>query len=136
MYSKSELTAKAQIELIEIAKGMGIAKATRLDAQELVYKILDHQAANPEKQEGNSRQPDADQPRRRQHMKPKLLAESTMKNPELHNNRKRQSDAKQQPAVATPVKVEVPEFNFQLSSLEMPEVPEVPEVLVYPRGGC
>ena len=129
MYSKSELTAKAQIELIEIAKGMGIAKATRLDAQELVYKILDHQAANPEKQEGNSRQPDVDQPRRRQHMKPKLLAESTMKNPELHNNRKRQSDANQQPAAATPVKVEVPEFNFQLSSLEMPEVPEVPEVL-------
>ena len=40
MYSKSELTAKAQIELIDIAKEMGIAKATRLDAQELIYKIL------------------------------------------------------------------------------------------------
>ena len=47
MYSKSELTAKAQIELIDIAKEMGIAKATRLDAQELIYKILDHQATNP-----------------------------------------------------------------------------------------
>ena len=52
MYSKSELTSKAHIELIEIAKGMGIAKATRLDAQELVYKILDHQASNPEKGNG------------------------------------------------------------------------------------
>lgn len=129
MYSKSELTAKAQIELIEIAKGMGIAKATRLDAQELVYKILDHQAANPEKQEGAGRQSDVDQPRRRQHMKPKLLAESTMKNPELHNSRKRQPEAKQQSAGSVAAKVEVPEFDFQLSSLEMPEVPEVPEVL-------
>ena len=54
MYSKNDLTAKAHIELIDIAKGMGIAKATRLDAQELIYKILDHQASNPGKsKQGN-----------------------------------------------------------------------------------
>ena len=130
MYSKSELTAKAQIELIEIAKGMGIAKATRLDAQELIYKILDHQASNPDKQDQAGHQSDGDQPRKRQHMKPKLLAESTMKNPELHNSRKRpEAVAKKQPAKANAEVAEVPEFNLQLSSLEMPEVPEVPEVL-------
>ena len=130
MYSKSELTAKAQIELIEIAKGMGIAKATRLDAQELIYKILDHQASNPDKQDQAGHQSDGDQPRKRQHMKPKLLAESTMKNPELHNSRKRpEAVAKKQPAKANADVNEVPEFNLQLSSLEMPEVPEVPEVL-------
>ena len=130
MYSKSELAAKAQIELIEIAKGMGIAKATRLDAQELIYKILDHQASNPDKQDQAGHQSDGDQPRKRQHMKPKLLAESTMKNPELHNSRKRpEAVAKKQPAKANAEVAEVPEFNLQLSSLEMPEVPEVPEVL-------
>ena len=130
MYSKSELTAKAQIELIEIAKGMGIAKATRLDAQELIYKILDHQASNPDKQDQAGHQSDGDQPRKRQHMKPKLLAESTMKNPELHNSRKRpEAVAKKQPAKANAEVAEVHEFNLQLSSLEMPEVPEVPEVL-------
>ena len=130
MYSKSELTAKAQIELIEIAKGMGIAKATRLDAQELIYKILDHQASNPDKQDQAGHQSDGDQPRKRQHMKPKLLAESTMKNPELHNSRKRpEAVAKKQPAKANAEVAEVPKFNLQLSSLEMPEVPEVPEVL-------
>lgn len=130
MYSKSELAAKAQIELIEIAKGMGIAKATRLDAQELIYKILDHQASNPDKQGQAGHQSDGDQPRKRQHMKPKLLAESTMKNPELHNSRKRpEAVAKKQPAKANAGVAEVPEFNLQLSSLEMPEVPEVPEVL-------
>ena len=49
MYSKSELSSKAHIELITIAEEMGISKAKRLDAQELIYKILDHQAANPDK---------------------------------------------------------------------------------------
>jgi len=130
MYSKSELTAKAQIELIEIAKGMGIAKATRLDAQELIYKILDHQATQPAEQK-----PADDQPRKRQHMKPKLLAESTMKNPEVHNSRKKpntqpaQRPADSQSAVKPVETSDFKDFNLQLSSLEMPTVPEVPEVL-------
>ena len=93
MYSKSELTAKAHIELIEMAKEMGIPKATRLDAQELVYKILDHQASNPDK----TAPAPADEERKthkRQHMKPKLLAESTMKNPELHKSRSKNEEGK------------------------------------------
>jgi transcription termination factor Rho len=141
MYSKSELTAKAHIELIEMAKEMGIPKATRMDAQELIYKILDHQAENPVREQnsakeqrnmgGNSEKPftssmdDDRRSHRRQHMKPKLLAESTMKNPELHKSRKatpaQASVAEEHPAL--------PDLNFQLSSLEMPEVPEVPEVM-------
>ena len=130
MYSKSELSAKAQIELIEIAKTMGIAKATRLDAQELIYKILDHQAANPVKQE-TVRQNDNESPRKRQHMKPKLIAESTMKNPELHNNRNRQAVNAGRPQQAKPVaeaEGDLSDFNRQLSTLEMPEIPELPEV--------
>ena len=133
MYSKSELTAKAQIELIEIAKGMGIAKATRLDAQELIYKILDHQASTPEKNAAPQQSSD-DQPRKRQHIKPKLLAESTMKNPELHNSRKKrpapseaQRDVTHTVAPAEPA--DINDFNLQLSSFELPTVPEVPEVL-------
>ncbi len=127
MYSKSELTAKAHIELIDIAKEMGISKATRLDAQELVYKILDHQANHPDKNEPAT--VDADRKgRHRQHMKPKLLAESTVKNPELHTSRRRQDVAKvQEPAEESNT------FNLQLSSLEMPTVPEVPDVLT-PSG--
>ena len=138
MYSKAELTNKAQIELIEIAKGMGIAKATRLDAQELIYKILDHQASNPVKEEAQGggqasaagAQAAEGQPRKRQHMKPKLLAESTLKNPELHNNhRRKQAQAEAQGAPAADEERSLADFNFQLSSLEMPTVPEVPEVL-------
>ena len=131
MYSKAELTAKAHIELIEMAKEMGISKATRMDAQELVYKILDHQAANPDK----SAPAPADDDRRphRQHMKPKLLAESTMKNPELHKSRKQQAPKPAAAPVAKPVEPPVSNLNFQISSLEMPEVPEVPEVMM-PSG--
>ncbi len=119
MYSKSELTAKAHIELIEMAKEMGIPKATRMDAQELVYKILDHQASNPDK---STPAPATDDRKnhKRQHMKPKLLAESALKNPEVHRNR---SD------VAPKAQLQTPPPQLNIMDLEMPVVPEVPDVM-------
>ena len=121
MYSKTELTAKAHIELIEIAKSMGISKATRLDAQELVYKILDYQASNPTPQAAQQHVGD-DQPRKRQHMKPKMLAESTMKTPELHKKANKKVENKRE--VSDIAGNGIPNLN-----IEMPTVPEVPEVL-------
>ncbi len=112
MYNKSELTAKAHIELIDIAERMGISKAKRLDAQELVYKILDYQAANPDTD--NDKVPGAshsDAPavadsntnqRRRQHLKPHLLAESTMKTPELHRRQRKKNVAQGERKGGTP----------------------------------
>ncbi len=125
MYSKTELTAKAHIELIEIAKGMGISKAARLNAQELVYKILDHQAANPVPQAAQQHSGD-EQPRKRQHMKPKMLAESAMKTPELHKkaNKGAKKEENAERRVVKEEKVGIPDLN-----IEMPTVPEVPEVL-------
>ena len=133
MYSKSELTAKAHIELIDIAEKMGIAKAKRLDAQDLVYKILDHQASNP--QQGDTLpQDDNESQRKRQRLKPKLLAESTLKNPELHRSVKRKPtpepvDHKANLVAKLAEADDLSGLNFQLSSLEMPTVPTVPEVL-------
>ena len=133
MYNKTELTAKAHIELIDIAEKMGISKAKRLDAQDLIYKILDHQAANPEKGERSSSASDGDaQQRKRQRLKPRLLAESTLKNPELHKSVKRKQEngeRKSENGVGKSEVEELSSFNFQLSALEMPTVPEVPEVL-------
>ena len=136
MYSKSELTAKAHIELMDIADKMGIAKAKRMDAQELVYKILDHQASHPETSpkpengerriENSERRSDnADQKqRRRQHMKPRLLAESAMNNPEVHRrNEKRKAEEQN----AEPEQEQREMFDIQ--NFVMPEVPTVPEVL-------
>ena len=47
MYSKAELEAKAHIELINIAKELGISRASRMDAQDLIYKIIGLQSENP-----------------------------------------------------------------------------------------
>ncbi len=143
MYSKTELTAKAHIELIGIAEEMGIAKAKRLEPQELVYKILDHQASHPDAAPQQQPQAVEGQPHRRQHLKPKLLAESSMNNPEVHRTSRHQKKQQQsnngwkseamtatdsvvrpqvsEPAEATP--------SFDISSFEMPTVPTVPDIL-------
>ena len=124
MYSKSELENKAHIELIDIAKQMGLSKATRLEQQELIYRILDHQAANPTAEPVARRQENVSQPAdtkpaegrgRRQHMKPQLLAESSVKNPEVH---KRVDRTQNQPK----------SLDLNIGDLEMPTVPEVPEM--------
>ena len=150
MYSKTELTAKAHIELIGIAEGMGIARAKRLDAQELVYKILDYQASHPESADSASRKPETkDAPEsseptqhHRQHIKPKLLAESSMNNPEVHRSmrKKKQDKQKNKPVeAAVPAEAKVVEREeteqkpqpslFDMSGFEMPTVPTVPDIL-------
>ena len=47
MFEISELKAKKLPELQEIAKASGVPKFRSLKKLDLVYKILDHQAANP-----------------------------------------------------------------------------------------
>ena len=79
MYSKAELEAKAHIELINIAQELGIPRAKRLEAQELIYKIIALQSENPkaitkEQEEKNSKEAEARPKRAR--IKPTLLAES------------------------------------------------------------
>ena len=131
MFSKTELENKAHIELIDIARQMGINRASHIEQQDLIYRILDHQAANPVKQEEEN--PAA--PRRRQHMRPQLLAESSVKNPEVHRRVDRANKPKQQEktedAQQAARPADAPVFN--ISTLEMPTVPTVPEVLS-PQG--
>jgi len=47
MYDKSELESKLLNELRDIAKQFSIRKSETMKKQDLVYQILDHQAANP-----------------------------------------------------------------------------------------
>ncbi|MEE3148174.1 MAG: Rho termination factor N-terminal domain-containing protein [Bacteroidota bacterium] len=47
MFTISELKAKKLPELQEIAKGLDIPKYRSLKKLDLVYKVLDHQAADP-----------------------------------------------------------------------------------------
>jgi len=70
MYTIDDLNVKLLSELKELAEGMGI-NAKKLGKQELVYKILDHQAANPAIKQATD--PEADRkirPRRRENVTP------------------------------------------------------------------
>lgn len=50
MFDIIELNAKLVSELKELAKGLNIPKHDKLLKQDLIYKILDHQALNPPKE--------------------------------------------------------------------------------------
>ena len=47
MYDIIELNGKLLTDLREIAKELDIKKINNLKKQDLIYKILDHQALNP-----------------------------------------------------------------------------------------
>jgi len=51
MYDIISLDSKDLSEIREIAKSMNIQKVDKLEKQELIYKILDHQALNPSQDE-------------------------------------------------------------------------------------
>ena len=129
MYNKSELENKAHIELIGIAEQMGIQRAKRLDQQELIYSILDHQASNPTASDAAA-EGDENLHRRRQHLKPQLLAESSMKNPEVHKRADHRADKPAKTLLDNPVfSSPAPEPDINIAALEMPVVPSVPQIL-------
>ena len=141
MYNISELSSKAHIELIKIAESLGIARASRQDAQELIYKILDVQAKSPQvdehANEGQARQ-------RRARIKPLPVAESNEKNYQAHRkkngganyiNASERNSAVGNTTEATNNSVQrraenEPEhiMDFNLDALEIPVVPTVPEL--------
>ncbi len=135
MFSKTELENKAHIELIDIAKEMGINRANRLEQQDLIYRILDHQAANPTPAEKAADAARQQQPRRRQHLRPQLLAESSVKNPEVHkrkeNNEPQRTPSEEENRNATPQEVRpaMPEVG-----IEVPTVPIVPDMITLSRS--
>ena len=71
MYTIDDLNVRLLSELKELAEGLGI-NAKKLGKQELVYKILDHQAANPTTTtKEDEKEPDRKvRPRRRENVAP------------------------------------------------------------------
>ena len=128
MYSKSELEAKAHIELINIAKELGISRATRMDAQELIYKIIGLQSENPKaitKEQEEKKKAQAAEPRpKRARIKPQLIAESSMSNPELHRHHPSAGIAKEG---KKPVE-SAEQRSINIADLEIPTIPVVPEM--------
>ncbi|MBR1851110.1 MAG: transcription termination factor Rho [Bacteroidales bacterium] len=134
MYSKAELSEMAQIKLIEIAKEMGISRATRLEPQDLIYKILDQQATNPQPRKEADGSKDNAEPApkpktRRTRLKPTVIAESNVKNQSQHNQRQQLTlEAAHEQSAA-----EIQAIDFNISEMALPEIPTVPEVLT-PTG--
>ena len=153
MYSKSELEAKAHIELINIAKELGIARSTRFTAQDLIYKIIALQSENPQaltkEQEEQKNANTAAAPRqKRARITPTLLAESSMTHPALHKGHGRaganaetshaaeQRGVKNMPAGSQPssaAHVESDTLGLNIPDFVLPEVPAIPDV-VSPSG--
>ena len=153
MYSKAELEAKAHIELINIAKELGISRATRMEQQELIYKIIGLQSENPkaltkEQSAAAQQATSGEAPRaprqKRTRIKGELLAESGMTNPALHRhmNKAQQAKASQakkpsanmqntQPggeSLPTPADGDAA-ANIRINDMVLPEVPSVPDVV-------
>lgn len=71
MYTIDDLNLRLLSELKEIAEGMGVKNAKKLDKQELIYKILDEQAAKPELTPAPKASEPGKRPRRRENVAPK-----------------------------------------------------------------
>lgn len=146
MYSKADLEAKAQIDLIKIAEELGIRRSKRMERDELMYKIIELQASNPnaltkEQQEQKAAQAAAGRPKRTR-VQGTLVAGSADSNPGRRKGKAAKS-AKTAPkngqeadspqgaseSQSAPVPVADKVFDFSLNDLSIPEVPAIPDVV-------
>ena len=116
MYSKDELLNKAHVQLIEIAKEYGISRASKLSAQDLVYKILDHQALSPDKENNASKEKKALPKQRRTRLKPTPIAESN-----VTGNKSAQPDA----SAPKEVKEVATNSSIDVDDIKIPVIPDV-----------
>lgn len=78
MYNKSELDTKSLDDLKLIAKELNIPKFNKFKETELVYKILDFQAANPAEEDIAKEAEKKQKNQKRARLKPKPVAESNV----------------------------------------------------------
>ena len=85
MFEISELKAKTLADLQQIAKSIGLTKTSQLNKLDLVYQILDIQAASPSKEEEKikSEKPRAriEKPKRKRVVKQLVKEEDLAKKP-------------------------------------------------------
>ncbi|MEE1097270.1 MAG: transcription termination factor Rho [Bacteroidales bacterium] len=127
MYSKSQLEEKSIDELRTIAKAMNISRISRLNEQEIIYKILDFQASEETKTDSvPNKENTVKRPRTR--IKPKPIAESNTNKDntvaaEDNNNTAKKPNTKQKS------KIEEPIIN-DLILKDIPEIPQVEELFI------
>ena len=121
MYDIISLDSKELSEIREIAKSMNIPKVDKLEKQELIYKILDHQALNPTQEiianekknvkRGRGRPPKVDKPRKEEEkVEPQPSSRPRQETPprgpvDRNNDRRRDTNQPVQPRIHEPEKV-------------------------------
>ena len=122
MYNKNELSDKALIELIEIAKKLGISHASKFGAQELIYKILDHQAANPGEDDSQTEKTSTPK-QRRTRLKRTPIAESKVKNPSIKASSQKAKSSETEEGNSNM------DLNIDISDVKPPIIPQIPELI-------
>ena len=121
MFEISELKAKTIAELQQIAKSIGLTKISQLKKLDLVYQILDTQAANPTKQEAK---PKTERPKRKRVAKKAPPAEK--KEPKENKEPVKKVEKKPEPEAKKPAKKEDTSTNSAAASKEK-EAPRAKE---------
>ena len=99
MYDIIELSSKKVIDLKAIAKNLEIPKAEKLLKQDLIYKILDHQALHPTKEVLSKEKIDANRPKKtRQRVNKKPQGSSNKENVTSEKNKSQEQQQQQQQA--------------------------------------
>ncbi|HPT01494.1 MAG TPA: transcription termination factor Rho [Bacteroidales bacterium] len=131
MYDKKELEEKLLPELREIAKQLNIRKSETVKKQELVYLILDHQAANPTPEvleaEKKAKDDRNQGHRKRIHFDQSAQGRkvaSSEGQPENYTPPPRQKDKFKKPDLFKPRDASLPQFDFSAGMADAPQVPE------------
>ena len=131
MYSKTELAEKAHIELIKIAKELGISRPTRYTAQELIYQIIEHQVNDITEED----KAEEEKPRqRRSRLKPEPIADSKGKRGRPRLNKDNTESPSTNPSTSSEVQKQE-QTNVEstsdlgLASFEIPSIPQVPDII-------
>ena len=130
MYDKKELEEKLLPELREIAKELNIRKSESIKKQELIYQILDQQAANPSP-DVLAAEKKAQEDRRQGHRKRIHFDQSQARKvassegqPDNFSPKPKQKEKFKKPDLFKPRDPSVPQLDFTAPETAIPEIQE------------
>ena len=124
MYNISELTAKALEDLQSIAQTMGIAKISSSSKDELVYKILDHQA----EEAATSSNRKTKTVKTKDEKKSEVLSDKTEKKSTMHAQPKRMISRKSKQKSEEPKDIATAKTDVKDITLQEPQTTNVAEI--------
>lgn len=127
MYNKSQLDTKSLDDLKKIAQELKIPKLNKLTEKDLIYKILDHQAANPSKEETEKLSEPKPKTQKRTRLKPKPVAESNVGSSKTINS---QSQTAKTPTATSTNDKKAQKNIFEMPDFILPEIPKIDDIKI------